>query len=645
MERIGFWDRDRGGQRLLSLVFFNGALLLLLSMNGELRAADTPYLEGLLRQADEKQLHQERYWQIILHYKPTLTGSRSRIDDPHFFLAPNGRTDPKAELAATLSAFFQEAADQDTHPICRFPARFAWLKEELRIDGTRLPQVECREYQEALGNIKPKAAVLVFPSAHLNGPASMFGHTLLRIDGARNSKLVSQAVNYSAFVDSNNGLTYAFKGIFGLYPGYFTVLPYYEKVSQYNDLERRDIWEYPLNLDEAELERMIQHIWELKDIASSYYFFDENCSYRLLYLLEAARPAIHLTDQFFYWVIPLDTVRVVQESGLTSATVYRPSQASKISHLAAQLDGDLQQLALHIANQEIAPAAVTEQAAAPEKKSIALDLAAEYLQYRLVKKELGPEQYKERFWAVLSERSKRGPAATEQERIPEPTKPEDGHRSNRLTLGGGVKNHAGFQEIGYRPAYHSLLDPDEGYIEGAQLEFGNLLFRYYDPSHRLQLAKLDIINIVSLAPRDLFYQPVSWKVVTGLNQQTFGDGRDHLIFRLNPGGGFSYKLGPLGLSYALVETDFNLADQFRDNYAIGFGGSLGLLSKPLPFWKTSLYARKLYYPVGDDHQTLEVGLKQAFQLNRNNSVTVEIARTKTFGINYSEANLNWNLFW
>ncbi|RJT69815.1 DUF4105 domain-containing protein, partial [Escherichia coli] len=53
-------------------------------------------------------------------------------------------------------------------------------------------------------------------------------------------------------------------------------------------------------------------VWELKQVRFDYYFFDENCSFRLLELMEIARPGIELTEQFPLTAIPTDTVRLVR---------------------------------------------------------------------------------------------------------------------------------------------------------------------------------------------------------------------------------------------------------------------------------------------------------------------------------------------
>ena len=52
-------------------------------------------------------------------------------------------------------------------------------------------------------------------------------------------------------------------------------------------------------------------MWELKQIQFDYFFFDENCSYRLLELLQVARPGLQLTTQFPLTAIPTDTVKAI----------------------------------------------------------------------------------------------------------------------------------------------------------------------------------------------------------------------------------------------------------------------------------------------------------------------------------------------
>ena len=222
---------------------------------------------------------------------------------------------------------------------------------------TDLPAVDCKEFKQWFKDVAPHSAVMIFPAAYLNSPSSMFGHTLLRIDQADvqrdKTALLSYAINFGAYIEgSDNSILYAWKGLMGGYPGLFALVPYQEKLSEYRSLENRDLWEYRLNLTQVETERMVEHVWELKQIQFDYFFFDENCSYRLLELLQVARPSLRLTEQFPLTAIPTDTVKAVKEAGLVEKIDYRPSRERELLERAKPLDGDEQQWVLKISDDQ-----------------------------------------------------------------------------------------------------------------------------------------------------------------------------------------------------------------------------------------------------------------------------------------------------
>ncbi len=606
-------------------------------------ASANPYLDELLRLAEERKLHESREWEVLLHYKPALTGTKSLVDDPKFFLSPDGKADPNAELRATIEGLFREAPLNDEHPQCRFIARYAWLKEALPIDASRLPAAECVEFNKTLAKINPTKAVLVFSAAHINSPASMFGHTLVRIDSPRESRLMSYAANYSALVTDTQGLVYAFKGLFGYYRGFFTILPYYEKVKEYNDSEQRDMWEYHLNLSEEEVARMIMHLWELQGIYSYYYFFDENCSYTLLFLLENARPSLRLTDGFGLSAIPVDTIRAVKAGGAVEDVEYRPSLATRMRRLSSLLDKDGRDLAAGIAQQTSAPDSVLDKAIEAEDKITILDLAAEHIQYRYAKKELAKEEYRKLFLDTLKARGGLGKQQPGLYDVEPPPRPDDGHMSRRLSIGAGLKGGEWFEELQFRPAYHKLLDPVNGYIEGSQIEFFETTLRHYPEGNMVQLEKFNILNILSLTPRDRFFKPTSWKVLIGFNQRRFPDGEDHLVFRLNAGMGRVYK-HPLGIYYALAEGDLLLNSRFDDSYSLGAGVTAGLTGELTRSWKAHLFTKALFHELGEKHRSYEATLQQSFKINTNNTISLDVSREKTFGFYRTEGKLAWNYF-
>ncbi|MBW2219490.1 MAG: DUF4105 domain-containing protein, partial [Deltaproteobacteria bacterium] len=237
----------------------------------QLYAGEPDRVDQFLKIAQEKSLYKDRYWHILLHYQDTMFGIESQIDDQAFFLAPDGKTNPEAELEETIKLLFQPDNEAAKKYVCRYNARLSWLKSALEIDPALYTERVCDEVEQ----LTLKSASLIFPTYYMNNPASMFGHTLLIINTGYQNKRLFSAVNYAAKTETTSGLNFAVSGLFGFFKGYYSVMPYYKKIQEYSDINQRDIWEYSLNLTPDEIRRMVRHIKELDKIYTDYYFFDE----------------------------------------------------------------------------------------------------------------------------------------------------------------------------------------------------------------------------------------------------------------------------------------------------------------------------------------------------------------------------------
>jgi hypothetical protein len=226
--------------------------------------------------------------------------------------------------------------------------------------------------------------------------------------------------------------------------------------------------------------------------------------------------------------------------------------------------------------------------------------------------------------------------------IPVSGRPDRGHGSNRFSLAAGWRENDFFLEARIRPAYHHLMDADAGYLAGSQIDFANLALRWYPERQQLKLHALDLINIVSLSPRHPFFKPVSWKVDTGFIRRSFDDGNEHLAYRLNPGGGFAWGSGSK-LAYVLFETDAQLGGRFRDGFALGFGGSAGLLRNVTERWKVHLRGRQsitfLATPPGE-----EVGRSRRSRSTRSHGLLLDLAWRHEFGVETTEGKVGWNWY-
>lgn len=666
------WARRRVGARpqsddaRLSTALRTGLLLATVALCGAALAAAAPlaaddgYLAELTARADALGLAAAPEWQALLHYRPLRWrhGVSSRAQSATFFCAPDGKTNPRAELAATLAQFFAPPAAAGTeHPQCRFVARYDWLKTRLSFDAARLPEQLCPAFEEWRAAIAPAAMTLVFPEAYMNNPASMFGHTLLRIDmgvpGERKD-LLAYAVNFAADTGPDGGVTFAWKGIFGYYVGFFSIRPYYEMVTAYGDWENRDIWEYGLSLSPRQIDVILRHLWELRGVPFFYYFFDENCSYELLSLLQVARPDLQLMDRFATpWVIPVDTVRVAaQEAGLVVDVHFRPSAATMLRHAARQLPAAQQQLALQLADGSRAPDDPEVAALSDTERAAVLGLAYDDLRHLYLAKQVTREESEGRARRLLVARSAVPVIGAETVPVPTPAvRPEEGHRTARVALGSGWRGDRPFIEARARPAFHDLLDPEGGYTRGAQIDFLDVGARLYLNDGEARLQHLTLVDIVSLSPRDLFLQPISWKINAGLQSRWLprsgGGGTlvERHVGRINGGAGLTLEPWPRALAYGFVEATGDVGPQLQDDVALGPGLALGMFAGPASErWKAHCFARVTRFALGAQTTAAQYGVAQRLTLTPQTALELTVSGQHDFGHDWTEGGLDWNVY-
>ncbi|QUJ70362.1 DUF4105 domain-containing protein (plasmid) [Photobacterium sp. GJ3] len=528
-------------------------------------------------QQDIQHLSESDYWHTLGHYQQGMTGSyQSLVDSEAFFISEQGKNDPFAELTATVAGFEQEAETLNGQPAddslsCRYPARFHWLNDKLQANW---PQPVCPQQTVWKQALNPKGLTLVFPTAFMNSPSSMFGHTLLRVDAkdqTRHRELVAFAINFAATPEADdNAFLYAAKGMFGQYPGTFTVMPYYRKVREYNDLESRDIWEYAIDLKEDEVQQVLRHLWEMNGVEFDYYFIDENCSYQLLALLEAGREGLDLTSGFDLQAIPSETVKVLKEQGLIKTPEYRASFGTRLMHYAAQLDDQQLKAARDaMAGQYPETGTLAERAAT-------LEMAYEWMNFEFYDQALPREEYAPKLQQLLLARSQLKTSSPFSEPVRPSKSPEEGHGSSRFGLGYRYSNHDEDQALlDYRIAYHDLLDNAGGYIPGAQISFFDLQLGI-DQSGDVDLNQFYFIDAMSLAPDYRVFDSLSWNIRAGYDRLP---GRTELNGRYFVQGGYGKSWGDANRlhAYSLVSTELNYFDAQGENLNLGMGLESGVV--------------------------------------------------------------------
>jgi len=597
--------------------------------------ADARYLAELLDRAEAAGLAERREWRTLLHYRPTIGGRGvvSDADDPRFFLAPTGRTDPHAELAATLRAFFSaDPVGADPQPAqCAFIARYRWLKGELSFDDRRLRPQDCARFQQWYRELNAEAATLVFASAYLNNPASLFGHTLLRLDRRGQTeqiRLLAYAINYAADDSGSNALMYALDGVAGGFKGRFDIQPYYKLVRAYNDLESRDLWEYRLNLSGSQLQRLLEHVWELRGIEFDYYFFKENCAWQLLTLLEAADPELRPSDEFLLWTLPADTIRLLaRQPGLIGEVTARPARGTTINRRYEALSADEPPLARRLPD-DPAIAATREFARLPsERQALLLELALDERQHRRASQverggEPPPDEIAHR---LLIARNQLPVAATPVPIEPYATRPEIGHASRRVGIGFGQRDGAAFVELNARASYHDLLEPDAGYTSDAQIELLNIAVRWYEDNNRLALDRLTLLDITSLPPVDALSPRPAWRIHVGWEAVPQPDCPTCTAFNLGGGLGLAAETRWPWRTvwFAMAGLEFDYGSAFAGDHRAGLGLTAGALLQPAAGWKVLAGASWLDDRWGETGPATRAVLRQNLALDRDLSLGMD----------------------
>ena len=510
-------------------------------------------------------------WLKLVHYQPKLFGGyKSTIGSPSFYLSPCGKTNPEKELEATIALF----QSNDNKTKCLFPARYQLLKNN-GVINYEFPK--CDEYENFKKDLQPSGITFLFTDAYMNNSSSLFGHTLLRVDTKRKgTQLLAHGINYGAYTNGyEDSFLYAIYGLIGAYSGGFTIKPYYDIINTYNNLENRDIWEYGLNLTQEELDLFIDHIWEVGQTLTPYYFFTLNCSYMLMEVIDAVKPELNLAQEFKYQTIPLDTIKAInKKEGLVKFVNYRPSRERKIKHRLKQMNKKQYSAFSKIVKENNFDLNALNE----DEKADVLETVYQYIQYQYINEKTDIKDYRKKSFGVLRRRNLLNAKPTFDE-LKEGNNPVYSHNSAMISLGLGVQNGNIFEQFSIRPAYHSLTDNNKGFLKGAQINFLNTVFRHYDKNDKYVLEKADILELISLSPVNNIFKAPSYKIDLKIqrltNPKTLNNG---YTFTSSFAGGATFALNDNIYTYILSSVDFSYGGFLPNNQYIGAGFNAGLLA-------------------------------------------------------------------
>ncbi len=618
---------------MINRIFFLSSWWFLIAFSAHAEVPSPQHaaeIAKMLVLANQAQLSQRPEWRKINLYHPTIGGITSRVDDPTYFLAPNGKQDPQAELEATIRGAFDDTMAKNSRQpnVCRWIARYQFLSRSMQELGLEYSPVPCEVFTKWKSGIATHRISVIFASVYLNSPASMYGHAFIRFDSekpAEYNRLNDATIGYSVQASNDAGVMFLVRSLFGAYPGSFVFVPYYMKMREYSDLENRDLWEYQTNLTGAEIDRMLAFIWEQSFTYMNYYFFDDNCALMLLATIEAARPALNLIEQAKPWFIPLDMVKLVQQQpGLIEQIHYRPSQYNTLVQNYNPAKADEKKNALALIDNDQSLAYLSTLTAAEQARILDLSLGVSEYKRNQKHSEAEASALSARQIKLSGLRSKIDAPSDYKDKEPPAERPDEGHGSVRTGLAVGQVGTANYAQLNFRGGYHDSLDPQGGFAPGASSNIGDLYLRLNENQIRFQ--RLDLFDVFSPSVQTEWYKPETIKLNVSIRREVLqNDGLSPTALRLQVAAGKSYTLSEDARGYILADSVTSL----RSSSSLAVGPTLGALWTITPRLRTEVVSNTYWNVAGDQKDAWSFKLTGSLAwdvFNNQNNIRLNVVR-------------------
>ncbi|MBH0006353.1 DUF4105 domain-containing protein [Psychrobacter sp. SWN149] len=593
------------------------------------------------KQVSADNLAKHTTWRRLLYFyddKNNVFGKKkteSLVDDSRFFLSENGQYDSGAELDAMLVALAKELTlppttnnqQLDAHPnsndsvLCRFPARAAWLTQQLNIGDVSL-STECPKLDEWMSTLAPEQLSIVFAQEYLDNPLSAFAHTLLRIDSKESVADPSRiqhahALNYTVDGDPDDSFPiYSVKSMIGAYGSLIEIDPYPEKLAKYLQDDERDTWTYRLNLTPSEVQQIMRHVWETKSLKMPYYFTTDNCASEILRLIDVVRPQQSLLSKLPYAVIPSDVIQLLSSKNLLASTAYTPADNTLRQAQLNEIKQQRQQLGYH----NSAKQTVSEIKSAQLNPISSLSADSQTLLKRQIN---------------VSDNN-----------------PTDRHPLQLGTIGIGQRGDNDYIDIGVRAGFHDTLDHASGYPQFFNLEGLAATLRLYDTDDNkpnqpdsVVLQNLTVIRGRSFNPVNSAKKGKTWGAsieATRVNDGSQKDGTDHLVGSVGYETGWSWAFGtpnagtgemPPQLCYTFLAGTTQAGRGINKGFRVGAGVNAGCRYQinnqlraqaelQLPYWyhgssDESNVRGHYWQPISTLGLQYDIDKKQALRINAN----------------------------
>jgi len=475
---------------------------------------------SVINQALEKGLDKDRYWLKLLHFQ----NNKSTINNHNFFISSDGDINSTSELIQTIKIFKSEP-----NTICKYPARYKWLDSKLNLT---LKKQNCLELDEFL---KPnfKKLKIVFTSERYDSPASVFGHTMLKIE----SDEIPYVINYAAKIpNGTNSLNYIYNGLSGKFKSRYRLMPFSLKDYEYRSGEFRDLIEFSLNLNSDEIENIMLHFYEIKDTNENYYFLSHNCSSELIKLIDIAKYGSKLSKDFTHIVIPIDIIYNLEKYKYIESITNQNSKLKQFYEIISKLNVEEKKLLFKLVNSNYSVNKFAkENHFSKEKKALIVLAGVRYFEIKSTKNTLDKKSLYP-YMKLINLEIKQTTKFNFDKNILLKKNPI----SNKFhKLYSAINyNLDGENEfiLGYRYLYRNRFDLVDDMKKNGTVELFDIAMRKKD--NKFSLEHLTILNLEAMPISNIFFKESINKIKLGI-KRVFSD--DKLYSYFNYGLGYRYR--------------------------------------------------------------------------------------------------------
>lgn len=461
-------------------------------------------------------------WAALLHVRQ----GQPMVRDPGFLL-----TLPQFSLRAELQATVARLQGDDAEALCRFPARYIWLRRQGAVPERSL--AHCAELAEFQTRAPMDEVALVFASETLSQPSSMMGHVFLKLSGQDAAgTLREHAISFYTEPVTWNLPRLFWRSLVAGMPGYFTLGPYADQVRAYVDGEGRNLWEHPLRLDDGQRQLLQAHLMELRPVQFTYFFQRYNCATLVQQVLAVVRPEVLAEPDL--WTTPKDVVRAAQQAGLLGSAQALSAPRWTLHLLDQALTSDDVRAVQQAVAAEALPPATEADPRGFLRQQAALALNQQWVSSGQRTPEAGAA-YRQRLVAAapqdlaLASNPALSPAAA----------PPD----TQLSIGLQRRDGDEALVLEFLPASHRLEDRNDMYFSESALRLFEVALSQSLRGRGARVERATVYAVESLLPRDRFTGGLSGRFKISHEPQAGGDLRSRGALLVEGGLGVTQRLG------------------------------------------------------------------------------------------------------